>query len=417
MVFRETPYTDMRCTRPLTKQETSATKHFELDYDSSGKLVELRYSHAGKLRAFSDRFVRAPRITIHYEGNQEIRRFYNEWSTRALVSGDVYEARFTLDNKGKRKELIFYGLDGKPVDNDFNISRYTWQTRDDGEVIEHRYNVKGDLIRNRPGFGYIVTRFAYDANGLLTRMYNLGEEGQNLTPDEAGIAMTQISYDKHGQFTGWLNLDMEGKPKRGMSNIAEIRYIPSKFSGEQIATFNDSDGTPQMINWGAHKVTYDFDAYGNAVNRLHFGLKGEPVNSSSGIGQIKSTWTKNGAHQLSDRYFDNAGKPVASSYSGVHAVLTTLDENGRPSETSYMDLAGNIITHKGQGYATESFEYDQKGRLISRKFMAPDKTLANHGTWGVARFEYRYFNDGRLRSAQSFTATGEEKKATWNPAH
>lgn len=417
IVFRETPYADIRCTRPLVQEEIKHTKHFELEHDSIGRLTEVRHMQSGELRAFSDRFVRAPRIVIHYEGNQEIRRFFNEWGDRTLVSGNVYETRFTLDAEGRRTELKFYDLNGKPIDNDFSISRYTWKTLENGQVIEHRYNVTGAPVRNRPGFGYMVTRFAYDTNGLLTRMYNLGVDGKELTPDDAGIAMTKISYDNNRQFIQWLNLDMQGNPKRGMSGIAEIKYVPSRYSSEQIATFNDADGSPQLTRWGAHKVAYDFDQFGNPVNRLHYGKNGELVQSSSGIAQIRSIWTEDGAYLLSEKYFDKEGKPTASSYSGVHAVVTTLGKGGKPATITFQDLNSQDITHKGQGYATEVFEYDSSGRLILRKFMTPSGAAANHSTWGVSRFEYKYHSDGRLKSAHSFDANGTKAKAMWNPAH
>ena len=422
MVFRETPYANLRCARPLSGSQIANIKHFELDYDGHGRLSEMRYVQAGKLRAYSDRFVRAPRITIHYasdqdDGNQEIRHFYNEWGTRTLVSGDVYEARFQLDDRNRRESLVFYGLDGEPVNNDFGIARYAWTTLDDGEVIEHRYNTEGKLVRNRPGFGYMVTRFAYDANGLLTRMYNLGSAGQQLTPDEAGIAMTQIGYDLHGQFIQWLNLDMNNRPKRGMSDLAEIVYQPSRFNGEQIAIFNDADGSPQATRWGAHKVVYEFDKYGNPVNRLHFDTNGQPVNSSSGIGQIRSTWTADGAYQLSETYFDKDGNPIASKSSGVHAIITKIGANSRPQSITFNGMNGNPSVHKGRGYAIEAYEYDDAGRLIVRKFMNADRTAANHGTWDVARFEYRYLEDGSLDSVDSFAADGTARKPIWNPAH
>lgn len=417
MVFRETPYANMRCTRTLSNEQVADVKHFELDYDAYGRLVEVRHVQAGGLRAYANRFVRAPRITIEYEGNQEIRRFYNEWGSRTLVSGDVYEARFQLDRRNRRESLGFYGLDGALVNNDFGIARYVWVTRDDGEVMEHRYNVAGELMRNRPGFGYLVTRFAYDANGLLTRMYNLGADGEQLTPDDAGIAMTQIRYDLHGQFTHWLNLDIDNRPKRGMSAIAEIVYVPSQFNGEQIATFNDADGTPQATRWGAHKVVYDFDKYGNSVDRRHFGTAGQPVNSSSGIGQIRSKWTADGAYLLSDTYFDKSGRPVESSNSSVHAVVTELGANGRPQSITFNDLGGSPSVHKGMGYAIEAYEYDEKGRLTVRRFMRPDGSAANHGTWGVALFEYNYFENGDLKSVLSYTASGAAMKPIWNPAH
>lgn len=415
--FRETPYADFRCGGVLPQEAIGHSKHFELDIDDQGRIAEVRFQQGDELRAYADRFVRAPRISISHDGNREVRRFYNEWNHRTLVSGDVYEARFELDERGRRKSLAFHGLDGDVVNNDFGIARYEWRTREDGEVIEHRYNTEGELVRNRPGFGYMVTRFAYDANGLLTRMYNLGTKGEALTPDDAGVAMTQIAYDRLGRFTQWLNLGVDGRPRRGMSAIAEIRYVPSAFYSEQVADFIDADGTPQTTQWGAHRVVYEFDPFGNATSRSHYGTDGEPVNSTSGIGIIRSEWSPGGAYLLSNAYYDKHGNPVESAGSGVHAVKTDLDALGRPVSTTFTDLSGLPVVHRGAGYSTEMLEYDGEGRLVSRRFLMPDGSLVNHRTLGIARFEYEYFDDDSLKSAASFSASGQRLSATWNPAH
>ena len=44
MVFRETPYADIRCTRRLSKSQLASIKHFQLDYDALGRLIEVRYN-------------------------------------------------------------------------------------------------------------------------------------------------------------------------------------------------------------------------------------------------------------------------------------------------------------------------------------------------------------------------------------
>ena len=229
VTFRETPFADIRCGRRIQPDTVAERKHFRIRYDTQGRVTEVTYQQNGHLRPYADRFVRAPRTVIRYTEDQEIRTYYNEWGHRTLVSGDVYESQFQLDEDGNRTSLIFLGLDKKPVANDFGIARYDWQLLDDGSVLEKRYDLTGNLVRNRPGFGYMITRFSYDVKGLLARMYNLGTDGKQITEDTAGIAITHIDYDQHGQFTRWLNLTAGGAPKRGMSNIAEIRYVPSDF--------------------------------------------------------------------------------------------------------------------------------------------------------------------------------------------
>ncbi|GHF19254.1 hypothetical protein GCM10017044_12260 [Kordiimonas sediminis] len=416
VTFRETPFADIRCGRKLRQQTIGEMKHFQLDYDGAGRLTEVRYQQGTSLRAYSDRFVRAPRIAITYQNDTEIRTFYNEWGHRALVSGDVYEVRFNLDAEGVRKAAHFYGLDGQPVNNDFGIAKYEWDVATDGDVIERRYNLAGELVRNRPGFGYMITRFSYDARGLLAQMDNLGTDGLKVTADEAGIVSTRINYDHHGQFTGWVNLNAAGNPQRGMSDIAIIRYLPSRYASEEVATFIDADGTPQTTGWGAHQVIYSFDVFGNAVDRKHYDTSGQLTGTVSGVARIVSRWTQDGAYHQEDQYFDTDDNPVASSYSKIHKLATQMGKNGRPAERSFLNLAEDVITHPGLGYATEYFIFDAAGRLTERGFRDADGSPADHRTWGVARFTYTY--DGtNLTSARAYKADGTVAKPLWNPAH
>ncbi|WP_124748914.1 hypothetical protein [Alteromonas facilis] len=300
--FRETPFADISCAKQVSQSDAKNIKHFQFDYDDDGRLVRLRYQLHGKTVAFTDRFVRAPHIEISYKDNQEIRQFYDHHGARTLVSGDVYEAIFELDERNRRRELSFYNVSGDIINNDFGIARYTWGVESNGDVVEHRYDTAGKIVRNRPGFGYLVTRFSFDAQGLLTRMYNLGIEGKRLTADDAGVAMTQIEYNQQRQFTRWLNLDIEEKPIKGLSAIADIRYAPSAYAVENVARFIDENGNPQTTRWGAHKVIYEFDQYGNPTMRQFFGRDDKPTESTSGIHQIKMTWSDDGRMQTSELY-------------------------------------------------------------------------------------------------------------------
>lgn len=281
IVFRETPYSDIKGANEISKDESKSINHFELTYDNNDRLTEIKYVLNGRLKPYYDRFVRAPQIKIEYNGDQEIRTFYNEHGHRTLVSGDVYEVRIKLSKKGERESLEFYDVKGNAIENDFGIAKYTWIIKDNSTVIEHRFDEEGNLTRNRPGFGYIITEFKFRSDVFLDKMTNLGIEGVRPTPDEAGVVSTQIGYDENGQFIQWLNLDGEGKPIKGMSQIAEIRYTPSSFIDSD-AAFIDENGNPQTTVWGAHLVKYSFDACIPDVFRAFY----NPIIYGDGMGSI-----------------------------------------------------------------------------------------------------------------------------------
>ena len=417
VAFRETPYADIKCAGKTDVAGVGAAKHFVLDYDNAGRLIEVRHVQGDILRAYSDRFVRAPRTKISYDGDIETRIYFNEFGHRTVVSGDVYETQIKHAENGDRLKLEFFDIHGNPTENDFAIASYEWTTKPKGDVVETRRRLDGSIQRNRPGFGYLITKFSYDARGMLRRMTNLGEAGTAVTADDAGIVATQIGYDQNGRFTQWLNLDANGSPKRGLSAIAEIQYKPSPFRGEQVATFVDADGSPQTTRWGAHIVDYEFDEFGNETLRRFFDVDGAPVNAANGVGRIVSRWSRDGAHRVSRAYFNKDGEPTGVTEAAIHAYITELDNNDRPVRTRSVNTDGDVVVDPNTGFAKDETLFDKRGRIIERRFLDADDNLADHATWGVARFEYGYNANNELTSVRSFTKEGVESKPIWNPAH
>lgn len=417
IVFRETPYSDIRCANPLSKKDAEHIKHFQLDFDRQNRLIEVRYQLGERLVAFSDRFIRAPKTQIRYRDNLEIRHYFDEHGLPTLVSGEVFRSVFTRNSQGRRESLAFYGLDGKAVENDFGIAAYRWQTLPDGQVVETRSNRAGEIVRNRPGFGYMVTRFAFDSDGLLTRMLNLGADGKTLTADAAGVAMTQIGYTREAMFRQWLNLDTNGKPRKGMSDIAEIRYQPSSFRGEQEAWFFDANGEPQETRWGVHRVSYAFDQHGNAIVTKYYDSQGNRTVSNSGIAEILSNWSPDGLTKVREAYFGYDHKKVVSSTSGVHAQVTEIDEKSRPMRHYFVDTAENRVVHQGLGYAQELRRYDAQGGLSERQFLDVQGVPATHQIWGVQRIVYRRGHQGMLLAVNAYDHNDQEVQIRWNPDH
>ncbi len=417
IAFRETPYADIIGTRPLSEFQKKGVNHFQFDYDKKGRLIMIRYLLNGKLKPFSNRFVRAPKVKIKYQGNNEIRTFFNEHGHRTVVSGDVYEVRIERERNGDRKSLKFYDVNGKHIENDFRIATYNWMTNIDGTVIEKRYDINNKIQRNRPGFGYYVTKFTYDHKGLLRLMTNLGKDGVNVQTDDAGIAHTKIGYDSNASFVQWLNLDISYASKRGMSNIAEIRYRPAPLYEHSSATFIDADGKPQATNWGAHIVKYTFDNYGNATTRRFLNTEKQPTNAANGVGLIKTSYSKDGRYEAIRNYYNKEGKPVEINGTQLHEVKTDFDSNNHPIKRSFYNLERKVVVDSSVGYAIEKWVYDNKGRLIERQFLNTEGELVNHATWQVARMVYDYKSADELSSVTYFNAADTKTNAIWNPIH
>ncbi|PCE66256.1 hypothetical protein [Sediminicola luteus] len=417
MVFRETPFADITPAKSIDSAVTMNINHFQLKYDGQNRLTELKYRLGHTPKAHYERFIRAPWITFEYLGQKEIRRFYNEYGHRTLVSGNVYETHIDWDGQGHRKSLVFLGLNGERVENDFGIAKYKWTQGSDGSVVEKRYDLNGKLVRNRPGFGYMITRFEYNSQDLLYQMTNMGHTGEQPSPDEAGVVYTQIGYDTHGRFSQWLNLDYNGRPIKGMSEIAQIKYIPSEYSGEGEAEFIDENGNPQFTRWGAHRVVYQFDKHGNEVLRQFKGLKNEAINVNNGIGQIKTQWNPSGTQTLHRAYYDKDDNPIGVGDHNLHQFETELNGNGKPITITSKDLNGRAVINPSTAYATEKRLYDDQGRLIERLFLDSEGQPIDHAVWQIAQIKYSYYAEHGLKAVNYFDAKGQSRKPQWNPAH
>ena len=413
-VFRETPYSDIRCAKEINEKDASQIRHFQFDYDQQSRLIEVRYVLNGKLQPYSDRFVRASRTVIKYDGNKETRHYFDAMNLPTVVSGHVYKTEMLLDSEGNRQSLSFFDIHNNPVANDFDIARYNWKEKDNGDVIEYRYDLDGKLQRNRPGFGYMITRFTWDNDGLLKRMFNLGEEGTAITPDEAGVAMTDIRYSPQGQFVRWTNLSKEGTPLKGMSNIAEIKYQPSDFRAEAEAWFYDENNLPQSTNWGAHRVSYKFDGVGNNVKVDYFNTNNQPVNIQPGLGAIVMNWSKDGERLESEAYLDKNQKPVASLNSGIHKVTYQYDASGRQTEKTFHNLQGEVAVHKYFGYATEKHDYTPSYSLL--QFFDQNDKLVNNPQ-GYATVKITRDKKQSIINIEYFSATGQKQEIKHSAVH
>ena len=203
IVFAKTPFSDIKPAGIVNKNGVGTKKHFEFRYDNQGRLIELSFKQGSKLVSFSDRFVRVPLTRFCYTEGMETRTFYNEYGHRSLVSGNVYISEFILDEEGEREALRFLDLKGILTENDFGIATYQWEELPPHSILEKRYNLQNELLRNRLEFQYMITRFDFDRRGLLQTMTNLGESGERITADEAGVVKTQLLYDDAGYLLSW----------------------------------------------------------------------------------------------------------------------------------------------------------------------------------------------------------------------
>ena len=417
IVFAETPFSDIRPAGVVSKDEVGAKKHFEFLYDSLGRLVELSFKQKSKLIAFSDRFVRAPLTRFSYTANTETRIFYNEYAQRSLVSGNVYTSQFTLNKQGERASLKFLDLKGNLTENDFGIATYQWEELSPHSILEKRYNLQNELVRNRPEFQYMITRFDFDRRGLLQTMTNLGESGERITADEAGVVTTQLLYDDARYLLSWKNLDSLGKPVNGLTGMAEIKYKPSGYFAEQEASFWGPEGEPILTPWGVHRVVYEYDPFGNQTTRLFYDQKGERTQSRSGLSLLRMTWTDDGQHMSETAFFDKFDQRISIGKSTVHSYKVDFDINGNPIKTCFYSVGDSKTIYEGLGYFCEEVLFDKKGRKSGLRFLDKSEKLTLNNFLGLARICYTYNSMDELIDVQFLDENNIPVTMEWQASH
>ncbi len=182
--FSETPWDLEKGTYPLTADEAKSVNNYKFTYNDKNQLESVEYNRNGVLLNYSS--MGAAKVTYTYEGNKQIKKFFNE-KGEATKSGGVSVYEYTLNSDGMRVALQFLDENGQPVENRNNINNYVWTKTDDNMIRELRYNLKGDSTVLNPFCPFYELRFSYNNNGYVTRMANYDADTlYNCTAENCG---------------------------------------------------------------------------------------------------------------------------------------------------------------------------------------------------------------------------------------
>ena len=182
--FSETPYDTEKGVHPLTADEAKAINNYKFTHDDSGRLISVEFNRNNLLLGYSS--MGAAKITYEYKDNKQIRRYFDKDNVQ-IESGGVYTSEYSLDEKGTRTGLKFYGKDGAPVENRNKIHSWTWNILPDGMVKEQRYNLANVEVVMNPFCPFFELRFSYNDKGYVTRMANyMGDTLYNCTAENCG---------------------------------------------------------------------------------------------------------------------------------------------------------------------------------------------------------------------------------------
>lgn len=298
LLFSETPWDWERGSYPLTANDAKTINNYKFTYDENGKLISVEYNRNDTLLGYSG--MGAAKITYTYEGDKQIKRFFNEKNEPAKNGGaSIYE--YSVNQDGIRVALRFLDENNQPVENRNNIHNYVWSKLPDGMIRELRYNLAGEETIMNPFCPFYELRFTYDVNGYITRMAN---------------------YDNDTLY----NCTAENCGDIGVS------YFLFK---------NNEKG--DLLEFSVHNVT-------GQMSNLYWGWA-KRVNVVDANGYV----TETNMYDQDNEYLGGKGVPVTQS---------VYDEHGAVIKRIAMDSDKNIINDPSNGVAITEFKYDEIGRRV-----------------------------------------------------
>ncbi len=296
LLFSETPWDTERGTRQLTAEEAKEINSYKFTHDETGRLLSVEFVRGDVLLSYGS-LGGAAKITYEYADNKQIKRFFNE-NNEQIESGGVFTAEYTLDEKGTRTGLKFFGKDGQPVENRNKINYYVWKILPDGKLQEKRYNLANEETVMNPFCPFYELRFTYNSKGYVMDMANYENDSlYNCTAENCGdIGVSYFEFEPNEQ--------------------------------GDLLSFSVFNVTGQMSNlyWGWSRRESKYDENGYVIETALFDQDNE--------------------------YLGGKSVPV-TQYS--------YDKHGAVTEVRNMDKDRNIINNQENGVAITEYKYDEMG--------------------------------------------------------
>lgn len=371
IVFRETPYARQKGMIKLTSEQAQVRSHYQFTFDQHERIIEISFKQGDVFKApnhTADAYqYPATTVRTQYQGNEEIKTFYNRFETQIAVRGDVFEEVYELDSLGNRKVMYYRNKSGERIENEWGVAQYTWELQNDGSVIEQRFDLSGDPQPLRPGFPFYRIRLHYDSNGYISLMQNIDEQG-NLIENETGVAQDKIEFDGLGRWLGWKVLDKNGAITEGNGpNVARGINTPNEFGYETAIRFEDRDGHAKRNSYGFWGSKRFYDQHGNYERTYFTDSLGNPApNEITGYTYAIYEWDATGQVRTSTQLLDVNKKPVAHKTRGYSSVKFEYDDSNQMTKASFFDENGQLVNRIDNGAAFIEFKYDEHGIRTAR---------------------------------------------------
>lgn len=304
LLFTESPWDSIKGAREISPKEAETINNYKFTYDDSGRLLQVEYCRGDSLLGYSGLGV--AKVTFTYEGNKEIRHYFNSENEPVTTSGKVFSAVYELDNTGFRTGLKFYDKDGNPVENGNKIGYYTWSKTILGMVKENRYRLTGEETVMSEFCPFYELRFSYNDKGYVTRMANYDKDSlYNCTAENCGnIGVSYFQFDRNDK--------------------------------GDVLQFSVHSTTGQLSNlyWGWAKNIQKFDDNGYMIERVQYDQDNELLGGKM-VPVTQYTYDEHGA-VIEEKYLDANGRPMDNN-AGIAVRKYEYNDYGRRTATISYD--------------------------------------------------------------------------------
>ena len=314
LLFSETAWDLERGAHPLTADEAKTINNYKITFNENGQIASVEYNRNNVLLDYSS--MGAAKITYTYEGNLQVKRFFDEKGV-STKNGGVSIFEYTLDENGMRVAMRFLDETGAPIENRNKIHNYVWTKLPDGMIKEVRYNLAEEAVIMNPFCPFYELRFSYDANGYVTRMANYDNDTlYNCTAEncgDIGVSYFQFANSEHGDLISF--------------------------------SVHNTVGQLSNLYWGWAKRVNAVDANGYVTETSMF--------------------------DMDDEFLGGKGIPVTQS---------EYDEHGAIIKRISMDKDKNVINDPNNGVAITEYKYDETGKRIETlRYDKDGKVVENQG--------------------------------------
>lgn len=327
LVFRESPYANIKGIHPIDQNTAQQEAHYRFVYDAQDRITEVSHRLGNDLIADNgnwDSFMWfSPKVTIQYTSGEEVREYYDHLGQQIAAHGNVYRAVFKTDAQGRRTAVRFYDEKGDPSESEWGIHRYQWTEHTGESVMEERFDLKGEPKTIRPDFTFYTVQLVYGNDDYLDFIYHLDENGE-LINNTMKAGLDRIVYDNEGNFSRWMVFDKDRKPVEGNAPEFAIGEHLYDCRGNKVELRGfDVEGNLKAFPSGGARVVNTYDRFNNQTEVQVYDLSGTLLQ------RVRYEYSPDGKRVEWIRFLDAEGNLVNNPQSKFAAIHLTYSEDGR----------------------------------------------------------------------------------------